>query len=225
MVITLNEDNEAIVSLHEGGVIKEKCIHTDDLSAILAKQHTMNTGILPPNTRYFQGNNTNYIIAIEAPAKMRRFLLHSNTQQREMGDKYKPKQLNIPFPHCLFTFKISNKILSDTWVHCLESRLLSPNDILKTFPFGNVYDNGSVCWGQIAYNDINSPIDLIAKISMFFDAPFNGDLTDRSTFNKKDGLNNFWELVDYLKDKEKFPTNLLKNYKTFQQHIKSLGGC
>ncbi|MGW8177893.1 MAG: hypothetical protein ACWGQW_03750 [bacterium] len=221
MTITLSESNsDATVSIrHPNGRTSQKCVSAEDLASALARQHTMSTGIVPSGTRFFKGDRNNYIITIESPAKVRRFLVHSNTRSYEQGEAYRPREVNIPYPNCLFTFAISRRRVQSTWVHSTPNKLGSETDTLYRFPFGNTYEDGHVCWGRVDLPAITSPMMLVGVIASFYDAPFNGDLTDRVTFNRpEDGVRNFWELVSYLEDKTSFESSWLRSMSTtFQQ--------
>lgn len=229
MTITLNADNtDATVSIvHPNGRVTEKCISVEDLMAALAQRHTLSTGILPSNTRFFKGDPNNYTIVIEAPAKVRRFLLQSNTQRYEQGEDYQPRELMVPFPNCLFCFYVNRRRIQNTIVLSMPTRLGSETDTLNRFPFGNTYDDGRVCWGQVRLPDITTPMSLVGVVASFFDAPFNGDLTDSDPFRVPSGVNvsNFWELVNHLEGATSFPQNMLRSAGiTFRQMIRNTGG-
>ena len=227
MTITLNETNsDANVSMvHPNGRVSQKCISAEDLAASLARQHTMSTGIVPTGTRFFKGDRNNYFITIESPAKVRRFLLHSNTQFYEDREGYRPRELQIPYPNCLFSFLVSRRRIQNTWVHSTPNKLGGEGDALSRFPFGNTYEDAHVCWGQVGLPEITSPMALVGVIAMFYDAPFNGDLTDRITFTRprdEPDVTDFWSLVSYLEGKPSFASNLLRGMGvTFQQHVNS----
>lgn len=222
MTITLNESNsDAIVSIRQNGRVVEKCISVEDLATALAQMHSINTGILPSNTRLFKGDPSKYVIVIEAPAKIRRFLLHSNTQESEQGDKYKPREIMMPFPNCLFFFCVVGGNIINTYVFSTGNRLISSNDIMNYFPYGNTFEDNHVCWGKVVLPKIKNPIEIIGAVASFLDAPFNGDLTSNTPFTKpNEKVNNFWELVAYLDGQPNFPPSILRSVEiTFQQAL------
>lgn len=214
MIIKLNSSNsDVIVTMTApNGRVVEKCVSVDDLMASLASRHTMSTGLLPSNTRFFKGDQNNYVAVLESPAKLRTFSLHSNAQAYEQGDRYKPRQLTVPFPNCVIVFKVSGRRIRNTWVYTTANKISSMDDTLSMFPFGNVYQDSHVCWGQVNLPEINSPINLSAVLALFFDAPFNGDLTGHRTWTRPAGLeigNDFWSLVNHLDGQSSFPSTML----------------
>lgn len=213
MIVKLNSTNaEAIVTLkHSNGTVVEKCISVEDLMSQLAARHSMSTGILPPNTRFFKGDHNHYVIVLESPAKLRTFSIYSGAIASSQAN-YQPRKLTIPFPNCVLVCKVSNKRIRNVWVFSSVNKISTLNDGLCCFPFGNIYEDGHVCWGSgNTLPEINSPLDLVAVSALFFDSPFNGDLTHRKLFNSPTDvlINNFWELVNYLDGKTFFPPAML----------------
>jgi hypothetical protein len=90
------------------------------------------------------------------------------------GTEYK-----CTFPPLLFSLKFFEGHLnkSSLWVikPGFEAKLsvLSAEHTLCAFPYGNVYNHGGVCWGEILLRDIRQPIDAEQA---FFASGFNGDL-------------------------------------------------
>jgi hypothetical protein len=213
MIIKLNSNNsDTIVTLTDSnGRVVEKCVSAEDLMSNLAAQRSLSTGILPSNTRFFKGGQNNYVLVMESPAKIRNFTLHAAAQAHQEG--YKPRQLMIPFPNCVLIFKVVNRRLFNTWVYSTANKISSVDNNLCVFPYGNIYQDGHVCWGQVQLPEINSPQNLSAVVALFFDAPFNGDLTYHRTFtnprNSDVVLNNFWDLVNYMDGKPNFPEEML----------------
>lgn len=54
------------------------------------------------------------------------------------------------------------------------------------WPFGNVYADGHVCWGENSVRDLTGPGHIFTMASRFLDTPFNSDL--RSSFAIADGI-------------------------------------
>lgn len=48
--------------------------------------------------------------------------------------------------------------------------------LVVRWPFGNVYDDGHVCWGENSTGDLTSPAHIFTMANRFFDTPFNTDL-------------------------------------------------
>jgi hypothetical protein len=202
--------SDAHVSLTgEDGIVHHKTVSIEDLVTTLMASQTLSTGILPKNTRFFCGVPGKYQIGIETIARTRDFGLFSRSRY-DVGDKQ--KVLRIPFPPCLFVFNVSNKRVASSRVFALKNPISTEVDCLYNFPFGNTYvESGSVCWGSAKLIVVNTPMNLISMVSVFFDSAFNGDLVGRSTWRspKEKKIRDFWSLVNYLDGKETFPSELL----------------
>jgi len=200
--------SDAHVSLNKDGIVQHKTVSLEDLVAQLTASQKLSTGVLPRNTRFFNGTPVKYRIGLETIARTRDFGVFSRTRE-EVGEG--KKVLRIPFPPCLFVFDVTSGQISATKVFALKHLISKKTDHLYNFPFGNVYGEGRICWGQAKMLPIRAPMNLISMISVFFDSPFNGDLVNERTFRSPPGerIPDFWSLVNYLDGKEAFPDNLL----------------
>jgi hypothetical protein len=123
-------------------------------------------------------------------------------------------------PRCLFVARIRNNNVSHSWMFCLKEPFNKWSDILYSFPYGNVYDHGGICWGTANIPKIAKPMDLVGVLAAFFDSNFNGDLIDSYTFISpdvdydEDPIDTLWDLVKYVENMEEFPEDMLyrKNY-------------
>lgn len=207
--------SEAQVTLTDDkGIEKHKTVMVDNLISNLTSSFRFSTGLLPANTRFFSGTATDYLIGIESPSRVRRFLRSSyNTQ---VNGKM-PKELKIPFPTCLFVFEVRESKVRKSQAFAVRGSVVRESDTVCRFPFGNIYHDGRICWGKNSLGAINNPVALTGVVATFFDAPFNGDLFDRNTIRKpmdmKEDLN-FWSMLKYLNGKEIFPQEMLYDLKT-----------
>ena len=212
--------SEAQVTLTDDrGVEAHKTVVMDSLISNLTSSFKFSTGLLPNNTRFFSGTATDYIIGIESPSRVRRFLRSSYTT-RSSGKL--PNELKIPFPTCLFVFYVKGIKIRNTRVFSLRSPLSRSNDVMSRFPFGNTYQDGKVCWGSAKLPSISNPMMLVSCIATFYDAPFNGDLFDRQTFNRPldtDIASDFWSLLAYLNGKGTFPQEMLRDLRVNLNNI------
>lgn len=51
-----------------------------------------------------------------------------------------------------------------------------PAFLVHPWPFGNVWDDGHICWGENSTKDLNTPAAISVMANRFFDTPFNQDL-------------------------------------------------
>ena len=68
-----------------------------------------------------------------------------------------PKQ--VVFPDLAFLFKVREGMVSASFCFALkrdESGMIGPASRLCYYPFGNVYDNGKICWGNTVFPKMTS---------------------------------------------------------------------
>jgi hypothetical protein len=225
--------NELILSIKDGehtikatnkkddGTVTTKHITRGSLLSSITSGMTLKTDLLVRGTRFYFGEPEKYIVGIESVPKVRPLLF---------GYEEPYKKLYVPYPPCLFFFKVVNGVVNETYLFSLRNSIMSYNDSLYRFPFGNAYDDGRVCWGYAGSGEaLKSPMQLGSHLAAFFDSPYNGDLQEGS-FRKitpKDypAINNIVDLVYYLNGKDKFDYELLNptSY-SVSDIIKLLGG-
>ena len=116
------------------------------------------------------------------------------------------------FPDLAFLFKVREGMVSASFCFALkrdESGMIGPASRLCYYPFGNVYDNGKICWGNTVFPKMTSIKDAEKLIQSFFDAETNNDLyqnriVEHPEFKEQSGL------LETLKEMEVFPQKWLK---------------
>jgi len=200
--------SEAHVTMtNDKGIASHKTVIMDNLISSLTSSFVFSTGLLPNNTRFFSGTTSDYMIGIESPGRVRRFLQTSYSMSGKM-----PKELSVPFPSCLFIFNVKGCKIIASKVYGLKGALHKETDSVCRFPFGNTYHHAGICWGSNKMPSISSPMSLISVIATFYDAPFNGDLYDGRTIRSPKGndtVKDFWSALVYLNGKETFPLEML----------------
>lgn len=207
--------SEAHVSIvGEDGTVEQKTISVDELIAQLTSSQRISTGILPRGTRFYRGHASDYFIAVELIPKKRKLLV------TKADNKLEGK--NVPVPRCLFVARILNKCLNRSWLFALKQPFSNMNDLIFSFPFGNVYEKGLICWGNAKIPPIKKPLDLVSVIATFFDSPFNGDLSESNyAFISPPIVPDEYEVVElrtlikYLDGMDEFPENML-----YEKHIR-----
>ena len=85
--------------------------------------------------------------------------------------------VNLPpmlYAVCMTGGRFSNaKIYIINPVQVNKLSITGTNNTLATFPYGNVYSDGRVCWGSTKVSEITRPQDVEEA---FFGSTFNGDL-------------------------------------------------
>ncbi len=186
------------------GKIATKTIAVADLIAELSRDLEITTGVLPGGTRFYSGTKSVYRIGIQVPAKVRTadFTLH------DVG----PKRITVPFPEMLFVFSIREKRISDSTLFACIPPIGRAHDRLYFFPFGNVWEDGRICWGSVHQPQIEEPIVLDTMVTRFFSSAFSGHLVHGSSmFNPpEEGIVNLRTLLEHLSGQEHFPDRILK---------------
>jgi len=118
---------------------------------------------------------------------------------------------NLPC-HNLF-FSIAATKHGDNYIVNTKDTLLSmfigeftPTATLYDFPYGNVYDDGHICWGAIGIGALRfKDYELGAVASMFLSSEFNNDLTSLIA----DGRDDVYEVYDDFDGKESLDVSYL----------------
>lgn len=192
-------DDEAKVELISKNKKQYKVVSLSELITKLLRNNKLSTGILPSNTKIFSGTPSSYKIVIESLGRKRRFM-------------YREKKYNIPFPTCCFVFHVESNILRRSFLFSTAKPIVSESDFLYCFPFGNIYDDGRICWGDNTLPDIYNVLAFDEIVALFYSAPYNGDL-----FGRKNVRGNYtlFSLISALKNESFFPNNLLKKHSRF----------
>jgi hypothetical protein len=204
LLIEINDCGEACVKFNSGNLTKVKNISVSSLVERLSSNCKIDTGLLPHGTIWFGGSKNDYSILIEHPDFINSFNFNNVVY-------------SIPFPRCLFKFVVRDRRIISSCVVALGHSVISSGDCLYSFPFGNVFQDKKICWGNVILPDILSPLALRGVISSFFNSGFNGDLFSYSRVRIEPFI--FSNLIDIMSGKEKFDTGILCG---INEDIKSL---
>lgn len=197
-------DGSSVVTAHfrtNDGVLTTKTIAIADLLVLLRNNMESTTGILPSGTKFYTGTKNAYSIGIQVPAKVR-------TAQFRLHDL---RTLTVPFPESLCVFSVYEQQITHSKLFACIPPVGRTDDPLFRFPFGNVSENGEICWGDIRHPKIVEPIALDAVVGRFFNSVFSGHLVNGTNmFRTQDGIMNLRTLLEHLEGKEHFPDQLLK---------------
>jgi len=204
--ISSNSSEVQVSLIGPDGTVGQKTISVDDLITQLASSHRISTDILPRGTRFYKGSPSDYYIGVELIPKKRPLQIDN---VEDGVRKF------LPVPRSLFVMHIKNNRSFNTWLFCLAAPLNNWSESLYGFPYGNVYEDGRICWGDARLGNITKPMDLIGALAMFFDSGFNGDLINEGAFVHptvgpgEDPVDNLWGLVKYVENMEEFPEDLM----------------
>lgn len=104
----------------------------------------------------------NFRIWITLPAKIRTLMYYGQVCQ-------------IPFPSLLFYFEVIKTNISKSCLYAFHGKAAEGIPLYR-YPFGNVYENGNICWGNTQLPRILSLKDVEHLTEMFFMSDTNDDL-------------------------------------------------
>jgi hypothetical protein len=88
---------------------------------------------------------------------------------------YYGKAYQIPFPPLLFYFEVLKTNVVKSFLFATKGTP-APGATLFRYPFGNVYGNGRICWGNLSLPKITALKDTELLIKAFFMSETNDDL-------------------------------------------------
>ena len=188
---------EVSVRLEDKGIVTCKKIPMADFLSLLqnsaAMGQVMRIGRLPQG--YYDGalspaENT-FMMAVSIPAAVRPV-------------QYFDTVYVVPFPALMFIFCIATGRINVSKVVALDTDVPQENSIVYHYPFGNVYNDGKICWGNIALPGISNPLELPKAISGFFASETNNDL-----YEVVDGRQQR-QLLEELSNADAFPKRYLR---------------
>lgn len=111
----------------------------------------------------------------------------------------------LPFPALLMYARVRKGARQEVSIFALDTDEPTNEACLYHYPFGNVYEGGDVCMGNIVSEDITS----IASVDRIFD-DFICGVTNEHLYKMQNklGLTQL-ELVKYIEKMDVFPTDLL----------------
>lgn len=126
----------------------------------------------------------------------------------------------LPFPALLFGVESLKGVRQSVTVYALDSDTPGEEAKLYHYPFGNVYENGTVCMGNI----VSSKMESLKDAERVFDDFIMGETNEHLyRMHNTMGLTQL-ELVKYIEKMEEFPSELLlptqKSLRSFKQEMK-----
>lgn len=114
---------------------------------------------------------------------------------------------NIKIPDILFGVKVVNNKITSSWVCCVKSKNINQDTMLYRFPFSNVFDSTSICWGsnKIYLIKVDEIRNLFKMPGLFLSIPFN----DHNYAQANNSKMEFRKLLEYLENND-FDNSWLK---------------
>lgn len=137
--------------------------------------------------------------AYQSPGNFKVWIALEETKRSML---YYGKAEYIPFPGLIFELEVMNsKVVTSN----LFSYIGTAKEGMKlyNYPFGNVYDEGKICWGNMNLPAIMTLKDTEKIINMFLASETNNDLFRNRKFQTQRAL------IEDIKDKDLFPKEYL----------------
>lgn len=206
-----NDDAFWRVSVTEDGMTTSKVMAQDTFANTLKygtivrkEQKSYRLGKLPFGyVDAYVSKEGSYKVAVLYPKKKR-------------GVKYYKDNYFVPYPNTLYIYEVKNGICQMKRCFAVRDKDIKKNGISEStplyhFPFGNVYENGNMCYGGIKMPDLKHMGNIDTLVSLFLNGGVNDDLYTPArctTLNKKQ-----YEVYRYLESKEVFPDKILNPMK------------
>jgi len=188
--LRLDFHHQAVVmTLFDPETIEKRIVSAMDVSHALASELSFGSGLLPPQTLWWENTRNGPIFALYEEPKVRRLAL-----QESVSDP--PRRFKIPLPGLIFLCSPGKP----PWVFAVKKKPTKESDIVYKAPLCNVYDNGRSCPGNNRYPTRAADIVESFFISFFTSA---ADVRNRSVKFS----NNIILLWDYLDKKKRFPND------------------
>lgn len=186
------------------GKLKEKIISIDDFIRSFINSSKADLSVnywMPKNCLKLSCVGDELHVVVTSDIKTSPATFYERSTREEFG-------YILPYPKLLFYFRynVRSSLLMQTKVFAIKRDDNSINPDLYVFPYSNVYDGGSVCFGSNVFELKNERLDLSVQeaIEMFYATPYNGDLynmaataflckSTKSLFKKLDGKKIFPE--------------------------------
>ncbi|MDP2917089.1 MAG: hypothetical protein Q8O16_04075 [Dehalococcoidia bacterium] len=180
----------------QGDTVTTKQVDAMDVAHALASDLSFGTGLLPPNTLWWQNTRGGPVFALYVEPKIRKLALQESI-------KKPPRRFTIPLPGLIFLCTPGQP----PWVIACKKKPTKESDLVFHAPLCNIFRNGRSCPGSHTY-----PTRIVDIVQSFFVSFFSAtaDLQNRSQKFPK----NVIDLWKYLDGKSKFPNDDLNEFGT-----------
>ena len=181
-------------------------VSPDDMATIISNNITHATGVLPPDTLWWNRGISEALTGIWRPPQTWSVALQ--TQPFSPPERYR-----LPMPGLVFVCSPGRP----PWVFAAKQRPTAPTEQLYHAPTFNLFQDGRSCPGTHQY-----PGDIGRTPESFFQSFFSvaGHTTNRSLKHPND-LHQLWKELD---ETEKYPLRDLVECCTLQQAMQTTGG-
>ena len=176
-----------VMTLFNPETVEKRIVSAMDVSHALASELSFGTGLLPPQTLWWQNTREGPIFALYIEPRVRKLAL-----QELAGEP--PRRFTIPLPGLIFLCMPGRP----PWVFAVKKKPTKETDIVYKAPLCNINANGRSCPGNHRYP--TRVTDIVESFFISFFSP-TGDWSYRSNSFPRNVIN-LWE---YLDKKKTFP--------------------
>lgn len=207
-----------VKSIDENGICVQKTIGVDQLVNLLEKS-------INEEPKYFMLGDVprGYIDAKIAEINPLSSIILLYIEEGKRTIIYENSKFTIPMPNMIMKIYIKKERMFQSEIFCLSKDMTKrkiqnligekQQFICYQYPFGNVNDDGSICWGSNVIKPLKKMKDVESLPIVFLDTPSNDDFygPERTTLNCKDVR----LLYKTLETKDSFPYEILIKNKNF----------
>jgi len=220
ITIELQESSVLVAFKDANGATISRIVDPAELSAALANQLQLDTGLIPRGTRYYVRKDTCSILVLETPPHFRYINFVGN------------QQFKVPVPPLLFVIRLAKSdsqrfLIRGSCCFALKEALVDHTTMLFNFPFGNVHGGGAICWGSVTLPPLPDLSSASIIPESMLSSTFNGDLGTgmftpfRELVEGTDiNVATSGSLLRHLHEKDTFPYDILTPYKNFETVLK-----
>ena len=194
------------VSVTDDGITQTKVLSQEQFANTLRKgtivrkeRKAFSLGKMPFGyVDAFISSEGTYTVAVLYPKKKRGVLYYEDTYY-------------VPYPNVLYIYSVKNGILQSKKCFAVKDadlqKGISKGTPLYAFPFGNVSQEGSMCYGSIKYPDLRRLSSIDELVALFLNGQVNDDLYSAKRCSTQHCKQ--FELYRYLETKKTFPDKIL----------------
>ncbi len=178
-----------------------KFLNVSDIASILATDVKLDTGFLylaGPDylgVRNYSKIGATEIITFEASPAKRKLKFDTRGSGAD-----RIREVVTPTPYIVMIAVIVNNRWSDGVILTSKYPIVGDNVRLYSWPFGNAYADGRICWGGNAA--VNNASEKFSVFNKFLDSPFNMDLHFMHAGIRTEG--NLTAFTDFLSAQQEF---------------------
>ena len=155
-----------VMTYFQGDIVATKQVDAMDVAHALASDLSFGSGLLPPDTLWWQNTRGGPVFALYVEPKIWKLALQEDIKKT-------PQRFTVPLPG-LILLCIPGQA---PWVYAVKKRPIKETEIVYRAPLANIFSNGRSCPGSHQY-----PTRINEVVQSFFVSFFSAtaDLSHRS---------------------------------------------